>query len=249
MKNMQSLINRYIASREKAWAPSTLKSEASRLSTLASHIDGNPERLWTALNGMKPYARVTAWTRVGDFWRWASDRKLVPAGNPYSVWREENAQVFKGAYEPKLPSLTFEQAEEKVAQIANNEDRAQARQLLEGGLRFTESLKVVDGHVKGKGAKTRKVFVRGVKFQRSYRSLLRSLKSVGLTPHMLRKVCATTLARKGLKDAELCAVFGWSSFATAKNYIAPVEHEKLQSVFNELQGGSEDEGKQVSHPV
>lgn len=233
---MKQYIQKYIESKKLAWAPTTLRSEAHRLNGVAAYLNSEPNALWDALAVQKPYSRLTAWTRVVDYYEWLREEGLVN-DNPYKAFKKKNARLFKHVYQPKTPNLSFAEAEKKLS-LLDPVHGAKALQLLHGGLRYTESLTLKNGEVVGKGSKRRKVFVNAQpNYQYSYRSFLRALNGVGLTPHMLRKICATTLAQKGLKEADLCEVMGWSSFNTAKAYIAPLKQDALAAVFKSIHGG------------
>lgn len=237
---MKSIIQKYIQDKKLAWAPSTLQSEAHRLNAVADVLDGDAARLWTALETLGPYSRLTTWSRVCDFMDWAHSEGLIENAGSYRAFRKKNAKQFKNVYTPKTPSFTFEEATRRIDTLAPS-IRAKALQLLNGGLRYTESFTLKGGKVVGKGGKNREVFTEEASYSGSYRTFLRALHSVGLTPHMLRKICATRLAREGLREADLCKVFGWSSFKTASSYIAPLQDEALKEVFKRVQGGTNEQ--------
>lgn len=206
-------IQAYIESKKYAWAPTTLEKERSRLVALEPFITGDPEFLWKNLGGYKPYTRVTAWTRAADYWKFKTGQDI------YHNWRKENARVFKNTYQKTIPEIGYREAKEKISKIQDQEIQRKAYQLLKGGLRYRESLTIQSGHCTGKGGKQRKVFVKEVEWGRSYDTLRRALRKVGLKPHDLRKIRVMDLCRKGARPEEICAVTGWSNYNTAQSYI------------------------------
>ena len=239
---IQDLITKYLDSKTNAWAPTTLKSERYRLNAVAPHLDGNPLSLWAAISDRGPYTRVTIWTRVTDFYQWCLDNGHRTGPNHYRTWKEDNARQFKHAYTPRFPEISFEEARARIQKIPQEGIRNKAMELLLGGLRYTESFtfREEDSTVVGKGSKRRVAFIpkrEGASFNRTYATFLRALRKVGLTPHQLRKLAATEFARRGLREADLCKVMGWSSFATASKYIAPLKDEEIRSKIETVQHG------------
>lgn len=249
---MMNLIDQYLESKKLAWSPTTLRSEGHRLRGVVEALDGKPETLWAAIATRAPYTRTTMWTRVVSFYDWAIAKGHVQGPNKYREWRAENERQFKHVYAPKLPDISFDEAKARIARIEDPRIRGKALQLLMGGLRYSESMTLAEGRVIGKGNKPRASFAPEAQAPGcSYHTVLRALKAVGLTPHMLRKITATTLAQEGLREAELCEAMGWSSFHTAKNYVA-ANRKAIAAAFTKLQGGStndstaDDGEKQVS---
>ena len=253
--NTQEIVTLYLKDKETGWAPSTMRSETLRLTSWAEHLDGNPETLWKAIQELAPYTRVTIWTRVSDFWGWAIENGHVPGPNPYKAWRKKNGKrQFKHAYNPKRPDTTFEEAKARIQGLSDSGVRKKALELLYGGLRYTESFTYQPGSktVVGKGSKRRRVYIPeipGGSYQGCYRTFLRRLKEIGLTPHVLRKLAATELARRGLREFDLCEVMGWASIETAKIYVAPLREEAMAAVFKDIQGGMTHGEIKVSEPV
>lgn len=228
---MKTLIEKYIEDKKYAWSPTTCRSEHHRLNGVADCLDGSPDSLFNNIVSLAPYTRVTLWTRVVSFWDYLIEEGIKHGPNPYRTFRKKNAKAFKNAYTPKLPAYDEAEARARIAQIPNSESQAKALQLLEGGLRFSESLTVQDGAVTGKGGKKRRVFVGEAQFGRSYRSFARDLAAVGLTAHSLRKLAATRMAQAGAGEADLCEVFGWARFQTARVYVAPRKEERLKELL------------------
>jgi hypothetical protein len=227
----------YLDAHSLAWAPSTMRSEELRLGGVIDAVTGKPEVLWKALSHLAPYSRLTAWTRVTHFYAWCIDERLTSAPNPYKTFKRTNARLFKNAYVTKTPTVSYQEAYTRVLTIKDERVRGHACRLLLGGLRFTESLSEYQQEVIGKGNKKRRVFGPAEGHGVPYHTLRRALAKIGLCPHDLRKLCATELARQGLKEADLCKVMGWASFATAKAYIAPLQDEAIAQVFARIQGG------------
>jgi integrase len=199
--------------------------------------------LWDELKrrGLSKYSVVTTWTRVTDFWQFLLDSKLKEGTNEYAEFRRKNELQFKNAYRPKTCGLTYKDALEAIARISRESSRLKATQLLEGGLRFTESLEVKDGAVVGKGGKTRDVFVSSVNLEVSYKTFLRDLHAVGLKPHDLRKVFLTALAQDGANEFELMEAAGWSSITPARSYIN-VNKKALSERVKRIQEGNNGNG-------
>jgi len=232
---MRNSIDAYIADHELSWAPSTLKSERHRLYSVEAFLDGSPLRLWESLQSLKPYSRVTTWTRVVSFWSWLHPTE----GNPYEQFRKKNARLFKHTYQPKEVGITFEDAKRLIHSIPNASDRAFALNILGSGERLSEARQSIgaeeEGRIVGKGSKGRTVFRPGQSdYVRSRSSITRALASVGLRPHDLRKLCATRLVEAGMNEADLMKVMGWSSILTAKAYLQPKKDAEIKSIFDRL---------------
>jgi len=234
---MLELIEKYVTAHENAWAESTKRSESSRLKRLASGITGDPARLWKFLErNLAPYSRVTAYTRVSDFWEWCIRKGHVQGPNRYAEWREENARLFKHVYQRKQPDLTYREARARVETLGCGEVREKCLQLLEGGLRYSESntYDPASRTVVGKGGKRRRVYTnRQPKWGYSYSTLLRALRPLGLTPHDLRKLAATEFRKRGLNEENLCKVMGWESFETARSYLQTEKEDELEQILAE----------------
>lgn len=240
---MKTLIQKYLEDKKLAWSPNTLKSEEHRLNAVSDKLDGEANTLWDATQHLGAYSRLTTWSRVCDFWDWALSEGHVSVPGNYRKFRKKNAKQFKveNVYVRKTPDISFEEAQARI-QTLPQDIREKASQLLSGGLRYSESFTLKDGRVVGKGGKLRSAFVAEAGFKRCYRTFLRALHSVGLTPHMLRKICASRLAREGLGEADLCKAMGWSSFNTARSYLAPLQDEAIGEVFKRVQGGTNARG-------
>lgn len=228
----QELIELYLDSKTKAWAPSTQKSERSRLESLGEALFQGPDELYKSLESKAPYTIKTSFIRASAFFDWAVKRGYLEA-NPYQTWMEENRRVFKNAYTAKLPQISYSEAKTRISTIPCKATRNKAMQLLHGGLRWSESFTIQNSECIGKGEKIRKVFVEPMSYTYSYSHFCKHLKKIGLKPHDLRKIRATQLARKLNSPTDLCKVFGWESFTTASKYLAPLKDEELMEAMNE----------------
>jgi integrase len=223
----------YIEAHKMAWSPSTLKSETLRLKRWAPHLNGNAQELFDKLSAcLGRYTIVTTWTRVVDYWGWCNPGQP----NPYRMFREENARLFKHAYQSKKVGITYEEAFEAINTRLRGPVRERALDLLGGGVRWCESTqpKSDAAVIVGKGGKLRADFRPNGQdsFDKSYETFRKTLKaSTGLTPHSLRKLAATRAAEKGASAADLCEIFGWSSIQTAFRYLQPKKVEQLKGLM------------------
>ncbi len=223
-------IQAYLESKKEVWAITTLRSEEARLNCLLPFLDGNPEKLWTALQDYKPYARVTAWTRVTALWSFSFPGQK----NAYVVFRQLNARRFKNAYVRKPARFEYAELQEKIETIPDEAARRIARHLIKTGLRYSETYAVQDGAVVGKGGKSRPVL--GQPSPQSelpvmtYRRFQKAIALAGLTSKDFRQVFATQLVRQGLvNDFDLLRIMGWSSVETARSYVAARKDGELKS--------------------
>ena len=240
----KQLIETYINYHKNAWAPCTLKAEQSRLNAVFTNYSAalaTPESLYVALLPvMKRYSIKTLFIRLSDFYEWGIKRGLViQKENYYKTFLIEYANRFKHVYTPKKVDISYIEAQQRIATISNEYGlRNKAVQLLSTGMRFTESYTLKDEHVLGKGEKRRRIFnipvSTGVTPDVTYWPLYRALKKVGLTPHMLRKLAATQLARTNkFRPEDLCHIFGWSSIQTASIYLQPKKDSELNNLIKE----------------
>jgi integrase len=219
---MKELINEYITEQQGSWSESTKRSERYRLSSIVDHLSG-PEQLWKYLEkNIRPYSRSTYWIRTITFYDWLQSGGHVSDGaNPYREFRKKNARLFKHVYERRFPSIGFEEAQRRIETIEDRAVREACHALLGGGLRISE-LHTYDpgtGTVVGKGGKRRRVYCSPFSRVVSSRDIRRALAVCGLKPHDLRKIFLTAVFKSGASNFELCKIAGWSSIATAINYI------------------------------
>lgn len=228
---MKHLIMAYIEDKKLAWSPTTLKSEAARLASHAGLLLSSPEEAWAALASLKPYTRVTTWTRMCQFVDWAIGAGHLAGPNQFSIFRSRNARLFKHSYNPALPAITFDGAKKSLENIADAAIQRRALLLLYSGLRYHELDLVTNGAVRGKGGRVRQVYVPdipGPEYNGTYHAFWRALASVGLKPHTLRKLALTRLVELGANEFELREIAGWASIQTASSYIKANDGRKKQ---------------------
>jgi integrase len=254
--DMEALVTKYLESRQLAWSESTKRSEGYRLRAIQDELAGHdPLRLWNYLEKtQKPYTRSTTWTRVCDFYDWAISRGHLDElkVNPFKVFREENARLFKNVYTKNIPTLTYDEALHKISYIKDTAVRTQALRLLTGGLRYTESNTLKDGFVVGKGGKRRRVYAQGPEGHienLSYQTFAIKLKAeTGLKPHDLRKIFLNEVVNKGGNEFDLVELAGWSSISTASSYIK-ANSDRARSLVEKIHGGYTSETEQVPREV
>ena len=144
----QILIKKYIDDQKLNWAPTTLCSELARLNALIPHLDGNPITLWNHVNAaMKPYTRVTTWTRVVKLQEWLLLNGLVSGDNTYEAFRQKNQRLFKNAYIPKFPEISFQEAKRRIETLGDGDVRQFCQFLLCHGARASEYATYKEGSV------------------------------------------------------------------------------------------------------
>lgn len=238
-----NLIKKFIKSKQYAWAPGTQRSVTKRLSAigreLASCNDG--ATLYEELSKtLKPYSLKTTFYNVSSFTDWLIETESIEGPNNIRQFMKKNARLFKNAYVKKdIPNeIDIAEARKRISKIANIDVRRDAELLLGSGLRYEEATTLSDGYVVGKGGKKRRVFGLSSTQRRvntDYQTLYRNLRKVGLTPHMLRKLFATGLVRKGVDFKTLMDMMGWSSTETAASYIQSIKADEMDRIAKELQ--------------
>lgn len=237
--DLKKYMNEYIESKEMAWAPTTLKSEGARLSAVAEALDGDPGHLWKHMlnTNMAPYSRVTTWVRVVHFWSYLQSKGVVKS-NPYKVFKDENARLFKNAYKHSKPEMTYEEAIKRIESLEDPAIKRRALEIIGSGARWSESESHSGNSVVGKGSKERAIYVpkiNGPDFIATYQTFRRSLATVGLKPHDLRKLFLSRLVEMGANEFELMEAAGWATLGPAKAYIN-VNKESLKAKVKKLQG-------------
>lgn len=218
-------ISAYIESKKLAWSPATITSEEARLKANARFLNMAPELAYAELsNKYKPYTIKTMFIRFNEY------LKFERNDNSYAQFLKTNARLFKSAYKRKTVKLNHEEAMQKINTITDQTVKNHALFLLRSGLRISESYGA-GAQVTGKGNKTRTVFVERPQVLADQWKLRRALAKLGLTPHDLRKLCATRLVDKGLAPQDLCKVMGWSSIETAFNYLQPKKDDELRELM------------------
>lgn len=239
-------IDLYLNSKKLAWAHSSQKNERYRLLMHGQSVMRDPEVVYKELHerGMKDHSIKTTFVRLSQFFQWLVDTdKIAPSKNPWKLFMKSHALLFKHAYRTERLKVSFDDAKRLIDAMPEDEYKAAAKQLLEGGLRYCE-LSTFDGQgVIGKGSKPRSVFLRdGLKdfrYHGSYSALYVRLKAVGLKPHTLRKLCATRFSTEaGISDVDICEIFGWESIETSKKYRQPQRREYLAAALQKAVSGS-----------
>lgn len=229
---MKQYIKAYLTDHETAWAPSTMKSERSRLEANADLLDKKPEAVHKAFvkAETKSYAIKTAFIRFCSLEAWCIERGFIEDAQ-FKRFMEKHRNRFKHAYVKEDVPFSYEEVLERINQL-KDPYRTMAIDMLQTGVRVSEAPLVKDGRVVGKGGKIRKVYGT-INKTAPYSSFARQLKSVGLKSHMFRKLCATRLADKDATAADLCKVFGWSSIATSYQYLQPKDDAKLEALLKD----------------
>lgn len=220
-------IEAYLKDHETAWSYTTLRSERSRLNSCLHKLDAGPEALyaWALARPMKPYAIRTLFVRVTQLEAWSGESTV------YRTWFRRHKNTFKHVYTRNEVGIPRVEAIKRIEQL-DEHTRETALSLLTTGLRISEMQRATEGSVVGKGGKRRKVYGT-IKASVPVWELRAKLKTVGLKPHDLRKLCATELALRGATAADLCAIMGWSSITTAFRYLEPREEHKLRALVEE----------------
>lgn len=224
---MEELIVPYLKAHESAWSPTTLKSERARLNGISGLYGLSPLDLYTTLQskGMKPYSIKTLFIRLAAMEKWG---KCEPK---FQEFLKTHANRFKHAYQKQEIAISYEEAQARIQTLAEPY-RTMATSLLASGLRISESYKVKEGKVAGKGGKVRKVFgilkLEGLPPKSTF---TRKLKAAGLRPHDLRRLSATRLAEKGASAADLCKVYGWSDIRTSYQYLQAKDDERIKQLM------------------
>lgn len=237
---MDQLLIKYLNDKKHAWAPTTLRSEASRLKAIVRFTDTSAENLWELLiDTQSPYTRVTTWTRMINFYQYLLDENLRSGENKFEKFRRKNARMFKNVYETRVPKIAFEEAVKRIKTLPTNE-RHLANQIICTGERLSESIQPLlkNEQVIGKGSKRRHTFrpeASGQPNKSNKSSFRRALATIGLKPHDLRKLFATRLVALGAKEADLLKAMGWSSMETAKRYLQPKSDKELEEMFKKVQ--------------
>ncbi len=210
-----------------------MRSERARLSALGDTLNEAPEAVYGALKaaGKKPYSIKTMFIRLCALEKWIGKDEV------FRRFMDKHQNRFKHAYQREELEITYDEALHKINSELAGDHRAMALSLLRTGVRLSESYKVRDGKVEGKGGKIRKVYGK-IEAVVPRSSFARKLKAVSLKPHTLRKLCATKLAEKGATAADLCKVFGWSSITTSYQYLQGREDSRLEAFVEESTKGA-----------
>lgn len=240
---------KYLEYHENAWSASTYKSEHSKLKIIVKVVREtglNGADFFKSIKklGYAPYFIKTLMQRAGSWYEFGARYKIFPSfSNPFRDFSKRNAQLFRHSYTVLKVKMDFDDAQEKINQIEDENMKLFCLALLHSGLRIHEAYKVnyEDSTVVGKGGKLRKVYFnyKGSVPPPSIYSVRSKLTELGLKPHDLRKLLATRLARHGMTHRDIMEVMGWSSIETASKYFQPEAQEKLKLKINEaILGGN-----------
>lgn len=227
----------YIKSKQNAWSANTIKSTKARLSNAfvaLNSVSGDLHSFYKLLNAEK-YNKYTIKQIFIQLSAFSEQLDCFEVKN----FVRQNALLFKNAYEKERLALDFDEAVTRIKTIKNEPARKLALAMMRTGLRAHEAIKYDgSGSVVGKGAKPRAVYLQEdlSALRVNYKQLYKELRMVGLKPHSLRKLAATRLVEKGLKEADLMAILGWNSMQTASSYLQPSKEielkERLKNIFN-----------------
>lgn len=208
---------KYLQSRiEDGLSDTTIAAMRSRLAKIPdAFLPSDPAGLHKHLiaEGYSPYTIKQMMTLATQ----------VAGSAAFASYMKKKQRAFANVYAPKKVPLTFDEALASIKSMPDG-DREFALGLLASGLRISEAAKLDEsGQVVGKGSKLRAVANADMVVAEpplSIDTFRRRLKeATGLTPHQLRKLAATKFVELGAREAELCGLFGWSSFQTASIYI------------------------------
>lgn len=237
--DLQLMLDKYLQDNKDRLAKVTLKNRELRLRKAIKSIElavEEPSSFFELVkDDYKAYTLKTLMLEISNWYKWAV-REGYRSENLWSKEVAKRAQYFKNSYQPKEIGLTYDEMVSRINKIPDNKIKEAARELLGSGLRAQEIRAINAGQTTGKGGKVRKFYGDQRKFEGvSIHQIRRALKKVDLTPHDLRKMFATRLARSGkFDDVTLCKIMGWSSFNTARSYLQPDVDSEIKSKLEEL---------------
>lgn len=227
------MITKYIAAHEFAWTEATIKSESSRLKNVADLLYRAPQVVYETLvdRDMAPYTIKTTMLRISHFRQWIDKDDVA-----FTRFMKKHSQLFRNVYTKESLAIDFATALKRIEGLSDDVIRNHALFLLKSGLRISESYNVNENDmtVKGKGGKSRKVFIQVPKKLAAKSTLRRALKKLGLKPHSLRKLFATRLIQKGAELHEVCKITGWSNLNTAMSYLQSKSDDSLGKIVQGL---------------
>jgi integrase len=223
-------LNEYLDYKQTYWSETTMKSEESRLKKILATRASTPDDLYNALvkTAKTPYSVKTAFIRYIDYLGWMG----APSLQAYKDFFQKQYRFFKNAYNPSLPTRSYEQVLADIESLRCVETKKLAKYLLATGLRISEVNKVsATGQVKGKGQKSRMCLLPAELFNVPLQKFRRELRKINLTPHQLRKLFFTRLSRSNkLSVFDLAKLAGWSSITTAQKYVAARADDELKNL-------------------
>lgn len=222
----------YLDYHKNAWSETTMKAEEARLHKYLHLAETPPASAYAELSKkLKPYTIKTLFIRLGHYQEWLFNQKFKDTPSEYKTFLKSHANKFKHVYDRKPVGTDYHSALRAISTLADSATRFHAEFLLKSGVRISESYSVKDGFVVGKGGKRRKIYVDPPSTLVPQKVLREALSSINLTPHALRKLCATNLARNGADAPTLCKVMGWSSIATAYKYLEPIDDDRIKEML------------------
>lgn len=224
------MIDKYLESKRYAWSPTTIKTVGAKLRANAHLLKQPPEAVYEAMKGRYGTYTIKQYLIIMDGYRqWRSKGKDVQ----FRAFIKQNARLFRAAYDKKKIAISYTEAAKRISTIQDDAIRRSCDFLLRSGVRISEASKCTDTVI-GKGNKARKIYVKVPDKIASQHSIRRALGRLGLSPHDLRKLCATRLVEKGASPQDLCEIMGWSSIETAYRYLQPSKDSKLKELVNEV---------------
>ena len=239
------LVYKYLEAHDPTWTDKTYATESAKLKTILRVLRTSGPRGVTFYQTLKaegyhPYTIKSLVSRGASLFDWAIKHQIQGFGpiNTFADLLLSSPQLFRNAYKPERLKITFDEAMEKIKSIPQENIREACLSLIRSGLRIHEIYKVNNDtkSVIGKGDKQRfTVWAFPAHLELPSENQIRyALKKVGLKPHSLRKLLATKLARNSdFSNADIMAVFGWSSIETAAKYLQPETEAKLRNKIEE----------------
>lgn len=251
-ETVEKWIDEYIDYYSIGLADKTKNAYKLQLKLWAEHMFKKSSVLFKGLSAhYKPNSLGTTCRIIMKFHDYCIEQGYLEPPNLFRIYCKRNLTGRHSKFKPTIPQISFEEAVEKINTIPEADLRNKALQLLYGGLRFEESFTYdpETGYVIGKRSKHRKVNIpkklQHIEFAKisRRRSLQRRLKERGLTPHDLRKICATMLARN-VDMQTVKEYFGWENLATANHYVRGLEFDqvkaKMEKLFPEVKVSNKD---------
>jgi integrase len=252
MSDVQLQIKAFLNKKKTAWSEATIASCSAFLNKYGSLVAfGTPESLLQALSEKGRYTVTTYFAHAASFYEF-----LHPdATNIYAVYRKDNRNAFKNAYQSKKLNVNYDQVKAVIEAQAPSDEKEACLYLLKTAQRSSEAGLARNGRLEphrgnsgqaagagtativGKGGKPRinlgaDLFPAGAvrwNYYRVYR-YLRQL--CGISPHALRKLALTRAGERGAGAADLCEIAGWSSINTAIRYLQPQRAQKLRTYLD-----------------
>jgi integrase len=249
MKTLEKEIATYVESKRDIWSPTTLRSVASKLHTLADCFSDGPAHCYRQLvrQGYGRYTIKTYFIIAGQF------EKECRGTNKFCAFLQKQKSAFKNCYREKTRAIKPEDYERFLRTYADNPAMYNLLVLMgQAGLRVSEALSakwsdIEDGflHVIGKGSKQRVIPFNAKQLKKdrvntgkivgtcAFRYFFeRDLKP--FTPHDFRAFFLTQVANHpelSIKDAAMLA--GHSSITTTSRYV----RSDINRVAKVLKGG------------